>query len=468
MANGLSVADEFRDVDLGDRRLRRRLTGIVEKLEAEPSTTFPQVMNVAELEGLYRFLGNDRVSLKSILAPHVRATIERVAAHETVLVVHDTTQFKFGGEREGLGNRTKDSTSFFGHFSLAVAADGTRDVLGVLALKPFVRQKMTPSRLRRAGKIRESERATMPSEQDRWAASVDAVETIATSVSSLIHVVDSEADDYALLAKFTSENKRFLIRQCYDRRIDLDGTNRRPGLKLRDFALSQKTVCTREILVSRRGRSVSENHRRQAVRAERKAKLAFSACSTVILRPDPARKDLPARIPVNLVCVKEIRPPKDAEPIEWILLTGESIDTPEQLLLVADRYRARWVIEEYFKALKTGCAYEKRLLGSFGSLANALAIFAPIAWGIMRLRSLARSVGKQPAQKILPKSQLAILRSAKRCGLPPRPTIRDAMLAIARLGGHLARNGEPGWLVLTRGYLKLLDLDHTLRSVGEM
>jgi hypothetical protein len=32
------------------------------------------------------------------------------------------------------------------------------------------------------------------------------------------------------------------------------------------------------------------------------------------------------------------------------------------------------------------------------------------------------------------------------------------MLAIARLGGHLKRNGEPGWLVLGRGYLKLLDL----------
>jgi len=32
------------------------------------------------------------------------------------------------------------------------------------------------------------------------------------------------------------------------------------------------------------------------------------------------------------------------------------------------------------------------------------------------------------------------------------------MLAIARLGGHLKRNGEPGWLVLDRGYLKLLDL----------
>lgn len=54
--------------------------------------------------------------------------------------------------------------------------------------------------------------------------------------------------------------------------------------------------------------------------------------------------------------------------------------------------------------------------------------------------------------------KLEVLRHAAEKPLPKKPALRQAMLAIARLGGHLKRNGEPGWLVLGRGYLKLLDL----------
>jgi hypothetical protein len=40
--------------------------------------------------------------------------------------------------------------------------------------------------------------------------------------------------------------------------------------------------------------------------------------------------------------------------------------------------------------------------------------------------------------------------------LTETPTIRDALRAVARLGGHLRQNGSPGWLVLGRGMQKLL------------
>ena len=33
------------------------------------------------------------------------------------------------------------------------------------------------------------------------------------------------------------------------------------------------------------------------------------------------------------------------------------------------------------------------------------------------------------------------------------------MLAIAGLGGHLTRNGDPGWIVLGRGMYELLVLE---------
>ena len=54
-----------------------------------------------------------------------------------------------------------------------------------------------------------------------------------------------------------------------------------------------------------------------------------------------------------MVYAKEKDPPDDMEPVDWLLLTSEPIDTDEQILEVVDIYRARWLIEEYFSALKT-------------------------------------------------------------------------------------------------------------------
>jgi len=55
---------------------------------------------------------------------------------------------------------------------------------------------------------------------------------------------------------------------------------------------------------------------------------------------------------VNVVYVREVAPPADQQPVEWILATTEPVDTANQLLAVVDSYRARWLIEQYFKAVE--------------------------------------------------------------------------------------------------------------------
>ena len=132
-----------------------------------------------------------------------------------------------------------------------------------------------------------------------------------------------------------------------------------------------------------------------------------------------------------------------------------------------DCYRARWVIEEFFKALKTGCQYEKRQLESAESLLNALAIFAPVAWRLLLLRHLARSQAKASATAALTPKQLEVLRAVARRPLPTHPNAREAMLAVAALGGHLKSNGDPGWLVLGRGMHDLLLLELGWRAREE-
>jgi hypothetical protein len=127
---------------------------------------------------------------------------------------------------------------------------------------------------------------------------------------------------------------------------------------------------------------------------------------------------------------------------------------------VIDGYRTRWVIEEYFKALKTGCSFETRELESMRTLTNFLAIAAVLAWRLLLIRSLERQNSNLPATEAAAPALLealaAFLKKKRLKPLPPNPTVADLMKGIAALGGHISNNGPPGWLVLWRGYQDLL------------
>jgi hypothetical protein len=138
-----------------------------------------------------------------------------------------------------------------------------------------------------------------------------------------------------------------------------------------------------------------------------------------------------------------------------VLYTTEPIDSAEQLIAVDDHYRSRWLIEEFFKALKTGCSIEKRQLESYAALSLALAVFLPVAWRLLLARSLSRKVPDAPATIVATETQLHLLRHKLNLGALPE-TAEQVTLAIAKLGGHLKRNGPPGWLTLGRGFESLL------------
>src|SRR4029077_9790487 len=115
-------------------------------------------------------------------------------------------------------------------------------------------------------------------------------------------------------------------------------------------------------------------------------------------------------LPVNVIHVLERKPPRGQPAVEWFLLTNLPIDSDDAIAFAVDCYRARWTIEEYFKALKTGCQFEKRQLESAHSLLNALAILAPVAWRLLLLRHFARAKEKVSAANALTGKQLEVLR----------------------------------------------------------
>jgi hypothetical protein len=190
-------------------------------------------------------------------------------------------------------------------------------------------------------------------------------------------------------------------------------------------------------------------------RAARMAKLMIGATRVTLKRPTNQGPDVVASLSVNVVRVWEPQPPVGETAIEWVLWTTEPIDTPDALAWIVDAYRARWTIEEYFKALKTGCAYETRQLEDYEGLVNALAVFAPIACHLLEIRSEARRTPDAPASTVMTATQIDVLRALGRVRLPATPSVRNALLAIAALGGHIQYRGEPGWLTLARGYAEL-------------
>ena len=441
------VVQQALSASFKDRRLTLRLANIVEKLAASPAASFPTIFNAAELEGAYRFFGNPNVTGEIILSGHY-ASVVKLSALQPTLIVHDTTKFVFDpeGERVGLGRIRTGGQAFFAHFSLVLSADGKRRPLGVAALQTWVRDDDPDA----------------PRERDRWARGVDIASSRLGQTAKRIHVMDREADDYALFAHLAKHNQSFVIRLMHDRILgeQFDGK----AVKISNILSQVEFIVQRSATLSRRkdgGRSPAQKKTHSA-RAARTAKLAVGALRIEIPRRLTSGDDLPERLPINLVRVLEIDAPEGVEPVEWLLLTDQPIETPEDLDRIVDTYRARWTIEELFKVIKTGCAFEKRQLEEYEGLVNALAATIPIACKALELRTRAR-IEPDSTDILLDADHLLVLRAKGRLKLPAQPTNREILLAVAALGGHIKWNGDPGWKTICGGLEKLLSLTEGYR-----
>jgi hypothetical protein len=441
----LDVRCEAGAVGFRDRRLGERSRSMTEAILRRPGASLPTAMgSEAAREGAYRFLSNRRVTLGRVLATHIEATAARARAARKVFLVSDTTEFKFSTERDGLGMLSSTRRNgFLGHFTLAVSADGRRTPLGMLGVETLTRPQ------RKAKRDHFARKKDPTRESLRWYRCADQANRQVEDVEA-IHVMDREADIFELLAGLTGDKRRFIIRSGQDRSVE-DG-------RLVSTVAAASMQFSREVKLSARQPAKGPESRR--THPERRGRLAQLAVSTtrVALRKATSACDpeLPESISVNVVRVWEPNPPVGQEPVEWRLFTTEPIETREEIEAIVDGYRARWLIEEYFKALKTGCNFESSQLESLHSLENLLGIYVPVAWQLLLLRSLTRDQPEKPATTVLTTTQIAVLRLIKPgASLPSQPTVAQIAEALALLGAHIKSNGPPGWQVLGRGFEEL-------------
>lgn len=99
------IADEYEGAQFGDQRLDARVKRLASELSGRPGDSFPEVFpDESQLEAVYRFVNNERITLRKLIEPHAAATLRRAEAERVIIVAHDTTGFRYeGGDRRGLG-----------------------------------------------------------------------------------------------------------------------------------------------------------------------------------------------------------------------------------------------------------------------------------------------------------------------------------------------------------------------------
>jgi hypothetical protein len=179
----------------------------------------------------------------------------------------------------------------------------------------------------------------------------------------------------------------------------------------------------------------------------------------------------PEPLEMTVVWVKETKPPSGKKPIEWVLYTSLPVASFDDAWTIIRYYECRWLIEEYHKALKTGCRVEHRQLHSADRLEAMVGLMSVVAVRLLQLKTMARAEPDRLAKSVVPEWWLQMLKAArKNLRRVHDLTIYEFYRELAKLGGFLGRksDGEPGWITVWRGWEKLNTLIQGAELAGRI
>jgi hypothetical protein len=440
---------EMGAVRLGDQRLNWRLVETLAQMAAQPLASIPQVCaDWAATKATYRLLDNDKVSDEKIYAPHYQRTQERLQGQKLVLAVQDTTLLDFSHhpQTQGLGpigTKKQKSRGIVTHTALLLTTSGL--ALGLGSQKSWVRAEV--SELPKSEERRQQ--ALAEKESHKWLHAMSQVMTLVPRGTQVVHVGDSEADVYELFLHAHTLQTDLLIRAGQDRKVLA------PEVGLLWETMNHLPVQgTRTLSLPKR-----------KAQAARTVELTVRFAPLTLNAPQRKGTKLP---PCSLyaVLVQEATAPADDERVEWLLLTTVPVETLAAAQACIDWYCQRWQIELFHKTLKSGCRLEAAQLETQARLVRLLALYSLIAWRILWLTQMARHAPEAPCSQVLAEAEWrALYAHFQRTAAPPAqpPSVAQALLWIARLGGFLARrrDGDPGVTVIWRGWQRLHDITDT-------
>lgn len=458
------VNDEMRTADLKDRRLNERLQTVLSQLAERPTASIPAACGGhAEMTAAYRLFANEKASFDNILEAHIDAARERIAAQAVVVLAQDTTEVDLTRpEQQVLGAGPLDGGSRVGallHVQHAFTPDGTP--LGTTSATVWARSAEDV----RAASHSRAERAATPIEEKesyRWVHALKKAQELARScpTTQCLCVADSEADIYELLAEATAEptSVSWIVRACQNRALSRENATEAPAEHVREHLLAAGESFTQTVSVRGRKAKVScETRGRRQPRQSREAEVSVRAAHVTLRPPWRADRKL-TEVSVNAVLVREPCPPEGDEPVEWLLLTSLPIGSAEQVRQVIGYYCVRWMIEVFFRVLKSGCRVEQRRLEQIDRLLVCLAVYLIVSWRTLYVCRLGRSCPEISCEAVFePAEWKATWKVVRQEDPPPTPPRLGEMVRLAaQLGGYVnrPRAAPPGpqtlWLGLQR------------------
>ncbi len=435
----------FGHADLPDARLNDRLIRLASSLAARPVSSIPQACGPwAQTKGAYRFLSNPRVSYSQLLESSAQATARFCGQLTDVLCVQDTTSISLGSRQKtvglGLVNDSQDARGCLLHSTLAISEVGV--VMGLLDAQSWARDPKT------RGKAQERHKRPFEEKESvKWRRGCQAARLILSRLPverrpRPIHVMDREGDIAPVFEDILSHAENAVVRLKHNRNVV-------PG------SATVQTKACQAVRAAPLRETLTLEVPRQPGRKGRKAAVELRAIELTV------RSRTAQDLALNLVEVWEPQPPEGAEPVHWLLWTSLPVKTLDEVLRVVTIYRKRWRIEEVHLALKSGCQVEELQLESLAALAKVLVLYLAVAVRIVNLRDRARATPEAPSTDVLTDLEWRVLW-AHRIGRRPDsgqapPPLREAVMWIGALGGHLnrKRDGLPGVRALWQGWRDL-------------
>jgi len=448
--------NEFGGAPLGDARLKRRLVSVAAAKAQVPDRAFSGVAkgDWAAVKAYYRMIdqpAESAVSMSSILAPHRKRTVRRMAGQKTVLCVQDGSDLVYTNlyQCEGLGeigtNQTgAKSRGLHLHSTFAVAPNGLP--LGVVRAKCLAPKWKSDTEERPGFAIPIEEKKTfvwIEHHRDLVALAAEMPQT------RLIDVCDREADFFEM---FDEQRKNpcveLLVRAKYNRNITEE------PFKLFD-AVRQAPVKSR-VRVHIPRQSARPKRSKQKARPKRPGRAADLAVRYMRTELHPAHYHADKEpIVIWVIHALEESPPENSPAVEWFLLTTVEIRSAEDAEQCLRWYCLRWRIEDWHRVLKSGCRMEDIAHETAERLRRAIAINLVIAWRIMLMTLLGRETPELPAEILFSDIELRALSAyAKKKGLKPPLLLGEAVRLVAKIGGYLGRNNDPppGHQLIWQGY----------------
>ena len=432
---------QFGTCELGDARRTARAVKMAAQFAAHPSGSTPeQTESWSDCKAAYHRLNSEEVTFAALAGPHYKQTKARSSGH--YLLLGDTTTVSFDGDRQITGLGIVSSGTAHGyllHSSLMVDAD-RETIIGLAGQSIHYRQPVPKQEKR-------SERQHRFRESEIWG---DVIQQVGAPQESarFTHVFDRGADNFEVYCHLLQQQTDWVIRAAQLTRLVTTPSGE--TMQLRNHLAMLSVAGTYRL-------EVPANAKQTA----RTATVAVRFGTVGIQRPRNCghygRSCGICFITMNVVEVLELNPPRGQSPLHWVLLTSHHVATFADAWMVIGFYEKRPLIEEFHKALKTGCSLEARLYETAHPWETVTAFLSIVAVRLLQLKTVAKAEPDRPAEEVVPRKWIRMLSAVKRGKHKNIRTVRDFMRGLAGLGGHLGRknDGEPGWITLWRGFRKL-------------